>query len=211
MKKLLIVVSLALVAGAAFVVVRYPSVFLDIVRGSPDPVAVYVEGAADIILNDNAAYRQDSSDWAEDTLGQTSDTMAGYGCTVTSVANAITNVTDTQMSPKALNDRLSQIGGYTSRGWLIWSNVSEATDGAVGVTVYSKPSHGTIEACMADGSYPIVKIKLGGVIPHWVMLVGRRGGDYIMRDPLLGGPTDVAIPVSSRGSKIHSLRCLSKT
>jgi hypothetical protein len=63
---------------------------------------------------------------------------------------------------------------------------------------------------MADSGYPVVKIKLGGVIQHWVLLVGCRDGEYIMRDPLVGAPVDPAIPVSVRGKTIYSLRCLPK-
>lgn len=209
MKKILLTVFLLLGAGAAFVALRYPSAVVGLVRGS-NPVSTYVEGSADIILTDIATYRQDASGWASDTLGQTSDTMAGYGCTVTSVANAITNVTGRQMSPKVLNAALSQINGYTSQGWLIWSKITEATNGAVQVTVHDTPTQAGIEACMAGGGYPIVKIKLGGVIPHWVMLSGRQNGEYLMRDPLRGGPSDPAIAVSTRARQIHSLRCLSK-
>lgn len=209
MKKILAVFLLLIVAGVGFVGLRYPSAIMDIIKGS-NPVSAYVEGAADIDLTDIATFRQDTSDWAEDTLGQTTDTMADYGCTVTSVANAITNITGTQMSPKVLNATMGEIGGYTGRGWLIWGKVAEATKGAVKITVHDAPTHAGIDACMAAGAYPIVKIKLGGVVPHWVMLSGRQNGEYMMRDPLKGGPSDVAIPVSSRASQIHSLRCLSK-
>lgn len=210
MKKILLVILLILGVAGAFVGLRYPSAVVDLIKGT-DPVSSYVAGSADIILPDIATYRQDFGDWSSDTLGATSDTMAGYGCTVTSVANAITNVTGSQMSPKKLNDTLSRIDGYTSRGWLIWSKVAEATDGAVQITVHGTPTHEKIDQCMASGSYPIVKIKLGGVVPHWVMLVGRRDGEYLMRDPLQGGPADQPIEVSRRAQKIHSLRCLSKT
>ena len=210
MKKVLLAVLLLLGAGSAFIALRYPSAVVGLIRGG-NPVAAYVEGSADIVLTDRATYRQDANDWASDTLGQTSDTMADYGCTVTSVANAITNVTGRQMSPKVLNAALSQINGYTSRGWLIWSKITEATNGAVQITVHDTPTQAGIEACMTDGGYPIVKIKLGGVVPHWVMLTGRLNGAYLMRDPLRGGPSDPAIAVSTRARQIHSLRCLSKT
>lgn len=210
MKKILLAILLSLSAASVFVGLRYPSVVVDLIKGT-DPVPSYVAGAADINLPDIATYRQDANEWSSDTLGTTSDTMAGYGCTVTSVANAITNVTGNQTSPKVLNDTLSRINGYTNRGWLIWSKVAEATNGAVQITVHGTPTHEKIDQCMAAGSYPIVKIKLGGVVPHWVMLVGRRDGEYMMRDPLQGGPTDLPIAVSKRAQKIHSLRCLSKT
>ena len=209
LKKIILVIVLGLGAGAGYIGWRYPSVIRDIVKGPANTVPVRV-GGADMALPDAAAFRQDTADWTEDTMGQTSDTLGRYGCTVTSVANAISNVTGTLISPKQLNEKLGQVGGYTSRGWLIWSKVTEATDGAVRITVHDEPTHEGIAACMADGGYPVVKIKLGGVIPHWVLLVGRKDGEYIMRDPLVGVPDDPAIPVSVRGNKIYSLRCLSK-
>ena len=210
LKKIILVIVLGLGAGAGYIGWRYPSVIRDIVKGPANTVSVRV-GGADMALPDAAAFRQDTADWATDTLGETSDTLKDYGCTVTSVANAISNVTGAPISPKQLNEKLGQVGGYTSRGWLIWGKVAEATDGAVQITVHDEPTHEGIAACMADGGYPVVKIKLGGVIPHWVLLVGRKDGEYIMRDPLVGAPDDPAIPVSVRGNKIYSLRCLSKT
>ncbi len=209
LKKIFIVIVLGLGAGAGYVGWRYPSVIRDIVKGPGNTVSVRVDGP-DMTLPDAVAFRQDTAEWADDTMGQTSDTLGDYGCTVTSVANAISNLAGAPISPKQLNEKLGQVGGYTSRGWLIWSKVTEATDGAVRITVHEEPTHEGIDACMADGDYPIVKIKLGGVIPHWVLLVGRKDGEYIMRDPLVGAPDDPAIPVSVRGKTIYSFRCLSK-
>ena len=209
LKKIFIVFVLGLGAGAGYVGWRYPSVIRDIVKGPANTVSVRAEGP-DMALTDVAAFRQDTVDWAADTLGDTSDTLEDYGCTVTSVANAISNVTGAPVSPKQLNEKLGQVGGYTGRGWLIWGKVAEATDGAVKITVHDEPTHEGIDACMAGGGYPVVKIKLGGVIPHWVLLVGRKDGEYIMRDPLVGAPDDPAIPVSVRGKTIYSFRCLSK-
>lgn len=209
MRRLLLSLAVVTIFGAGFLVIRYPSVILDIFRGSPEPVSVVVAGAPDITMKDSASFRQDNDVWGADVLGQTSDSLERYGCTLTSVANAVSNVTGKAISPQMLNAKLGDVEGYTSRGWLIWSKVSEATDGAVRVAVHSAPSHDAIDACMRDGSYPIVKIKLGGVIPHWVMLVGRRNGEYLMRDPLLGTPEDGPLPLSVRANVIHSLRCLS--
>jgi len=209
LKRIVFVIVLGLGAGAAYIGWRYPSVIRDIVKGPANTVTVRVDGP-DMVLPDAAAFRQDAADWADDKMGQTADTLGDYGCTVTSVANAISNVTGAPVSPKQLNEKLGQVGGYTSRGWLIWSKVAEATDGAVQVTVHDEPTREGIAACMAGGGYPVVKIKLGGVIPHWVLLVGRKDGEYIMRDPLVGAPDDPAIPVSVRGKTIYSLRCLSK-
>lgn len=192
----------------AFVAYRYPSIVMDVLRGPVEPVAVFQAGSEDIIMRDTASYRQDDAAWAGDLMGSTSDTLGAYGCTLTSVANAVSNVTGQVVSPRDLNAKFGQIGGYTSRGWLIWSKVAEANEG-VHVTVHDTPSHSAIEACMRAGAYPIVKIKLGGVIPHWVLLVGRKEGSYIMRDPLLGAPMDAPLPVSTRADKIFSLRCLS--
>jgi len=211
MKKTIIVIFSAALLAAAFVTVRYPSIMRDLILGGSEPISVFTAGnPADILLPDNASFRQDHPDWASDKMGQTTDTLGDYGCTVSSVANAISNVTGTEISPKILNENLGKVSGYTNRGWLIWSKVSQATQGAVQITVHDQPSQTAIEACMVGGGYPIVKIKLGGVVPHWIMLVGRKNGEYIMRDPLLGKPSDGPLPISVRSKKIHSLRCLSK-
>ena len=165
---------------------------------------------ATFMMPDGYAYRQDDRRWRADTIGETSDTLGAYGCTIASVAMATSNLTKTEITPQVLNAKLSEAGGFTDRGWLIWNKVTEATDGNVSAAYFDKPDHEDINQCMDAGGYPVIKIKLHQSIIHWVTIVGKSGDEYLIRDPLVGTETDLPIGLSSRSDKIHAVRCIKR-
>lgn len=184
-------------------------------------VLLYLRGRADkpidkrpaaltatIMLVDNYAFRQDDENWGAQTIGRTTDSMRAYGCTISSVAMAASNLTGASITPGQLVKRLTEANGFTNRGWLIWDRLPAATDGRISARLYNQPDHRHIERCMDEGHYPIVKFKLGGTIIHWALVVGATEGDYLIRDPLSGGPDDGPIPLSSRTEEIQSIRCI---
>lgn len=178
----------------------------------PEPVdQALPEGIrASFMMPDRYVYRQDDTRWAAETIGDTSDTLYAYGCTIASVAMAASNLTRERITPQSLNTKLSDAGGFTDRGWLIWDKVQEATDATVSATYFDKPSHQDINLCMDDGGYPVIKIKLYESIIHWVTIVGKSDDEYLIRDPLLGIETDPPIGLSSRSDKIHAVRCIKR-
>lgn len=165
---------------------------------------------ADYMLADLSNFRQDERGWAYDPLGHTNQTLREFGCTVTSVANAITNYDQDFITPRILNQNLIKARGFTDRGWLKWSAISAATDGKYSARVFGSPSHANIDSCMANNEYPVVKIFLRGEVQHWVLIVGKRNGEYLIRDPLEGDRDEKPILLSSRAKGVHSLRCIKK-
>jgi len=91
---------------------------------------------------------------------------------------------------------------------LIWDKIKSATDGKVTAKYYDTPKHEDIETCMADGNYPVIKIKLHGSIIHWVGIVGTTKDDYLIRDPLVGNAHDAPIELSDRSDNIDGVRCI---
>ena len=163
----------------------------------------------DVMLSDISNFRQDERGWAYDPLGHTQQTLREFGCTVTSVANAITNYDRDYITPRMLNQNLMKVGGYTDRGWLVWSQISHATDGKYAARVFSGGNkEQQIDSCLASNEYPVVKIMLRGEVQHWVLVVGRKNGEYLVRDPLEGDRDEHPIPLSSRANKVHSVRCI---
>lgn len=160
------------------------------------------------MLTDDHIYRQDDARWADETIGETDDTLYAYGCTIASVAMAASNLTGQSISPKNLEENLSSHDGFTDRGWLIWDKVSKATDGAVTAKYYDQPSHTDIKTCMNNNGYPVVKIKLGGTVIHWALIVGTTKEDYLIRDPLVGTIDDPPIKLTSRSDQIYGVRCI---
>ena len=162
-------------------------------------------------LNDAYAYRQNDMLWAEQTIGLTSQALFNYGCTITSVAMAASNLMQTRITPGDIETNLQSHQGFTNTGLLIWDRLQLATDGQVQVTIAAKPSHEAIQKCAAQNGYPVVKIKLSSGIIHWVLIVGSAEQDYLIRDPLVGNPNDAPIWLSQRSDNIYALRCLIRT
>jgi len=162
-----------------------------------------------VALPDNYAFRQDDPRWGARKLGKTKDSLSEYGCTVTSVAMAVSNLLKTEISPAEMNTRLTKVDGYTSSGWLIWRHVGTATKGKLRAVMNTNPSHAAIKQCMQEGGYPIIKIDLDQRINHWVVIVGKSKDDYYIRDPRIGKTDDAPIPLSSRSDYIYATRCVS--
>jgi len=62
------------------------------------------------------------------------------------------------------------------------------------------PSPPPVHTCPAFGEH------YNGVIPHWVLIVGKDESEYLMRDPLGDGET--LGRVSRYNSKIYAIRTL---
>jgi hypothetical protein len=67
-------------------------------------------------------------------------------------------------------------------------------------------SHARIDRALKSQQPVIAKVYLNGIIPHWVLIVGKEGNDYLMRDPLEDGKKVQRL--SEYGSKIYAMRTL---
>lgn len=174
---------------------------------TPVPSPAFGGSEIDIALADRVHFMQTDPRWAAERLGGTTDRLAATGCTVASVAMAMTNLGHA-IDPKDLNAALTAAGGFTEHGWLVWDAVERVTKGALRAGVHAAPSLDGMDACLQRGDYPIVKFLIGGVVQHWVVLVGKRGGEFLMRDPLIGEPDPV--PLTRRTPVVLSVRCIGR-
>ncbi len=142
--------------------------------------------------------------WAEDQLGSTSSSMGSEGCAVCAVAMLFRHY-GIETDPSTLNAYLSKNGGYTERGWIVWGKAAEFTGGQARFVYAGRPTHQLIDQHLVEGNPVIVKILIGGVIPHWVLVVGKEGREYLINDPLSRGASSPG-KLSDYGSPIHSLR-----
>lgn len=159
----------------------------------------------DYALLDRAIYNQKDKRWAKDTLGNTKDSMAAYGCLVTATAMALTNL-GFQTNPKDFNARMSQVGGFNARGWMVWSGIEKVTDGKATFKFYDTVSDEIIEGCLADGFYPLARFILPNGRDHWSMIVGKSDKGFHMRDPLRVSEHPLIFPRGSDAFK--SVRCV---
>lgn len=149
-------------------------------------------------------YRQDDEKWAKDTLGESSYHMKGSGCLVSCIAAAVSNGGET-ITPGELNAFFSENGVYDKEGNIQWGKISEME--GYQVEVFNNPSNESIEQCLQNGNYPIVRIrvhKIGNY--HYVLVVGTKQGDYICMDPL----EDELTTLSSYGKRVYTVRCVWK-
>jgi hypothetical protein len=159
-------------------------------------------------LPDNAHFQQDDPRWSAMRMGgPAGDRLGPAGCAVSSVAMAMTNLGH-PFDPGQLTTALNADNGFTTRSWLVWDAVPRTVKGALRVDIHERPSLDKLDACLARGDYPVVKFYLYGVVPHWVVLVGKHQGTYYMRDPLID-ETD-PVPLTRRTSVIHSVRCIGR-
>jgi len=150
-------------------------------------------------------YNQQNKIWANDKLGNTNETVGKVGCLVSSVGMNLSYY-GIEMNPKKINKKLTKEDGYTSSGWLIWSKLSTITDDKVKIT-FPTLSHENIEKHLLAKEPVLAQIFIKRVIPHWVLIVGEKNGEYLILDPLTQGePTKL----SSYGSYIYSIRVIEK-
>lgn len=157
---------------------------------------------------DNFHFLQNDPAWADEVMGRSGGTIADYGCTLTSVSMAAANL-GIETDPGALNAALSEIDGYTERGWLKWRALEDATDGALSVTVYGEPDGSQIDRCLGEGHYPIVKFMLDDRVQHWALVIGKLETDWAVRDPL--DDTRTVRPLGDLTSAFESVRCIASS
>ena len=203
-RRMFLVVA-AFIAMAAIAVL----LFLAVARRLPSQPNDSSGGARlDLPVPDDAPYfLQTDPKWANERLGGSGEFLDYAGCTVCSVAMAV-NMLGVEVTPKELNSRLAATGGYTSRGWLVWNKVTEATQGGVTVRVLPRPTHRGLDDCLSSGGFPVVKFLLGGHVPHWVVVAGKSGREYLILDPLW--QSKEVLRLSDRTEAIVSLRCVTR-
>ena len=117
------------------------------------------------------AYRQDDAAWADDLLGTSAYTMKSSGCLVSCIASAVSMETGTAVTPGSLNAIFSEKGVYDSEGNIQWA----ALDALEGFTaeVYQEVSQSDLDACLAAGQYPIVRVRMHGLGSFHYVQIGR--------------------------------------
>jgi len=152
-------------------------------------------------------FKQWDPAWGDDNLGNTREKMRYAGCTVSCVAMTFAHL-GVPATPKGLNDWLKANGGFTSNGLLIWSKAVEFTGGRLLLDYAGEGDGARIDRALAAGRPVLVKVMLEGGIPHWVLVVGTEGREYLVNDPL--GLEKEPIKLSTFGGRIYAMRIFRK-
>jgi hypothetical protein len=155
---------------------------------------------------DTPMYLQTDPRWNVEVVGGSEGTLANVGCTLCCLAMGLDRFA-CQFTPKQLNEALKRHDGYTWRGLIRWEAIRRVTNGRVTILVVDKPSHAQIDTSLKNGSPLITKILLKNGLYHWVLIVGKEGTNYLVRDPLEenAGLT----PLADYGSDILGIRIFS--
>ena len=162
-------------------------------------------------IPDMVYFMQRDSRWSGEHLGEARDTMASSGCLVCCLAAGLdmqagNRNLDFFMTAGQLNEVFSEKNVYTESGAVIWGKVPEALPGTtcyVADTVTEKE----IDSLLADGIFPVVKVRMGGVGAwHWVLLTGTDESGYVCMDPM--GEAEEPVPLSEFQDRVYSVRAV---
>lgn len=147
-------------------------------------------------------YLQNDPRWASETLGGSNQSLGAAGCTVSCIAMGVSAL-GRPMDPAQVSAELKRNDGFTESGQVIWAAVGDITDGAVRIEL-REPRHGAIDTELIGRRPVVVKIMLGETVPHWVLIVGKQGQEYLAMDPL--DRDKELVRLSDRSAAIYAVR-----
>jgi len=157
---------------------------------------------------DVPAFAQADQRWGTDNLGATEGTLAAEGCAVASAAMTLASY-GMDVDPGRLNTFLTQTpGGYTPQGWIYWEKAVEFDPGFADRLLphyEDAPSHFLIDWNLMQGNPVIARLRYPNGITHFVVICGKQGFDYLIRDPGRGYERGV-YPLKEFGSPIEAIR-----
>ncbi|SDU27112.1 Peptidase C39 family protein [Verrucomicrobium sp. GAS474] len=149
-------------------------------------------------------FAQNDPRWGDDFLGATPGRLGGEGCAVTSAAMVLCYF-GIPTDPHFLNLFLTETGGYTPQGWIEWEGAEALRPGTVRKVYEDLPSHFLVDRNLWRGIPSIVRLRMRGGTTHFVVIVGKRGFDYLIRDPGAGFAQGV-YPLRELTPQIEALR-----
>lgn len=136
-------------------------------------------------------YSQNDPKWKGDRLGfgaQESETIGYVGCALTSVAITLSGH-GYMVTPKELNQKLKSIDGFVGSG-IRWHSVTQLFPQIRLNTIVkcndTPAPLAQIDAALAAGQPAIICVDstpAEGLLTHYVVLIARKGDDYLMLDP----------------------------
>lgn len=152
------------------------------------------------------SFRQNDEKWSDDPLGGAPDngTLGGQGCAVAAAA-MVFRFYGIEVDPQQLNWFLTNVDGYTDRGWLYWDRAAWFAPDRVRHVYEDLPSYQLIDSNLERGNPVIVRVRLPGGITHFVVIAGKEGFDYLVRDPGAGAAKGL-YPLRDLHSDIEALR-----
>ncbi len=158
---------------------------------------------------------QNDEKWKNTSLGNSSETIGGWGCLLTSVTMMLNGIGYNE-TPETVNQKMKANGGFQGAFFIpsvlpyIWPNCAyrdmqpcEAVPAPIS----------QIDAAVAAGKPVILQVdwnKQAGIQTHFVLVKEKKGNDYVLYDPYKygGDSPDKEVLLTSRykynGAKIDT-------
>lgn len=174
-------------------------------RPLPPSGGLFIPGE---ILIPGPLFLQADPAWGGELLGPTPESLAEVGCAVASAAMVLAGY-GIDTDPGRLNAFLAALpGGYTPQGWIYWEKAAEfdpAWTARLLPHYEDAPSFFLLDWNLLQGNPAIVRLRYPNGITHFLVVCGKRGFDYLVRDPGHGGRRGV-YPLKDFGGPIEALR-----
>jgi len=143
---------------------------------------------ADILLNITPLSQKDPR-WGSVKLGTSNETIGGYGCLITSASMMLRHF-GFDTDPGRLNDLLKANGGYQNGNLFVWGALEKIFNGVKFGYRYNGAYLDKVDEQLRAGKPVIINVDLNPATPvldeHWVLIVGKVNGSYIINDPWYG-------------------------
>jgi len=152
------------------------------------------------------SFQQGDDKWRDDSLGGVPEngTLGGAGCAVAAAA-MVFKFYGINVDPQQLNWFLTATDGFTDQGWVYWDRAAWIAPDRVRHVYEDLPSYHLIDSNIANGNPVIVRVRLASGTTHFVVIAGKDGFDYLVRDPGAGSAKGF-YPLRELGSDIEALR-----
>ena len=131
---------------------------------------------------------QNDEKWKSTKLGNSSETIGGWGCLLTSVTMMLNGI-GYEETPETVNEKMKKAGGFQGAFFIpsvlpfVWPNC--AYRDMQPCESFPAPI-GQIDAAVAAGKPVILQVdwnKQAGIQTHFVLVKEKKGDDYVLYDP----------------------------
>ena len=158
---------------------------------------------------------QNDEKWKNAKLGNSSETIGGWGCLLTSVTMVLNGIGYDE-TPETVNEKMKKAGGFQGAFFipsivpLIWPNCAYRD---MQPCESSPAPIAQIDAAVAAGKPVILQVdwnKQASIQTHYVLIKEKKGNDYVLYDPYKygGDGPDKEVLLTSRykynGAKLQS-------
>ncbi len=155
-------------------------------------------------------FLQGDPKWGKDPLGNSVHNLGQVGCAMTSAA-MVMKFYGVDTDPGRLNVYLRENGGYDEDNDLIWEGPATLAPDRVHKAYEDLPSYYLMDTNLLRGNPVIVRLRFPSGVTHFVVVMGKDGFDYLIRDPSSAGLRKGVYPLREIGSNIEALRFYEKS